>query len=213
MPAKLPAGLLACAALSVLAHVGLMACIGQAGEVGRQARRVPAPAALSARLAPPDVGPMPAATEAPPELPAAAPGVGLEAPSPLPQQPVAAVPPAAASPQPAAFDEDDYIPRPRLSVPPAALQPVLLAWPTENAPPAGRYTAVLSLFIDEQGRVQRIRFDDEALPPALREQAQAAFAGMRYTPGQLGGRVVKSRIRLEVSFEAEARMVRGGSGF
>ncbi len=112
----------------------------------------------------------------------------------------------------AGFDEQSYLPRPRLTVPPALQGSVLLSWPPHDAPPAGRYAGVLSLFIDEFGVVQRVRVEDGELPASLQEQARAVFLGAQFSPGQLQGQVVKSRIRVEVSFEADPRVQRKGVG-
>lgn len=112
----------------------------------------------------------------------------------------------------AGFDEQSYLPRPRLTVPPALQGSVLLSWPPHDAPPAGRYAGVLSLFIDEFGVVQRVRVDDGELPAALQEQARTVFLGAQFSPGQLQGQVVKSRIRVEVSFEANPVAQRKGVG-
>ena len=118
---------------------------------------------------------------------------------------------ASVTPAPnAGFDEQSYLPRPRLTVPPTLQSAVLLSWPPHDAPPAGRYAGVLSLFIDELGVVQRVRVDEGELPAALQEQARAVFLGAHFSPGQLQGQVVKSRIRIEVSFEADPRAQRKG---
>lgn len=204
-------GLLACIGLSAVAHAALVGYLAGPGRPGLASRAVPA--ALQVRVASSADNASPAALP----LPTAAVVTGSEM-----QQPDASLATGAqvAAPQEPAvraagtgrFDESDFIPRPRLSVAPIPQQPVLLAWPSENAPPAGRYTAILSLFIDEQGIVRRVRVEGEALPPALRDQATAAFAGVRYSPGQVEGRDVKSRIRIEVSFEADAQMLRRGTG-
>ena len=205
-------GLLACVGLSALAHTALVGYLTASGPAGAPPR--PAAGALQVRVA---ALPAPAVAERQEPIDSAAPTPSTVQPA-GPHDAAGSQQGQASPSRPAAagtagvFDEHEYIPRPRLSVPPVPQQPVLLAWPSENAPPAGRYTAVLSLFIDEQGFVQRVRVDDDRLPPALREQATAAFTGVRYSPGQLQGRDVKSRIRVEVSFEAEAHMLRRGTG-
>lgn len=109
------------------------------------------------------------------------------------------------------FDDDGYVPRPKLSVVPVAQQTLMLEWPEEGAPPAGRYQGVVSLYIDEEGIIRHVRFDDDGLPESLREQARTALATIRYSPGKVQDQIVKSRIRLELNFEADPRVVTRGS--
>jgi hypothetical protein len=125
----------------------------------------------------------------------------------LPQLPALMSPAAAAG---ELGDEEGYIPRPRLSVVPVMQHSVVLQWPPEWAAD-GSYSEVLSLFIDEYGVVQRVRVDGGGLPEVFRRQAQQAFLGVRFLPGQLNGRDVKSLIRIEVSFEARPQVQGKGS--
>ena len=96
---------------------------------------------------------------------------------------------------------DDYVPRPLLTVPPVAKTPVTFAAP-EGEMFQGRHVGVLSLFIDEHGQVQRIEADDAAsLPDALAQAAREAFMAAQFAPGEINGRAVKSRVRVEVVFD------------
>jgi len=116
---------------------------------------------------------------------------------PTPQQPEHL--PSTSSPQQIS-DLGDYLPRPLLSVSPTPISAVVLA-----APPgeliATRQTGTLSLFIDEKGQVQRVETNESELAPVLEKSARAAFMSARFLPGQVDGRPVKSRLRIEVSFE------------
>lgn len=105
------------------------------------------------------------------------------------------------TPAPSSDASDSYyVPRPLLSVTPIAKQAVLLAAPPEAAM-HGRYVGILSLFIDEQGRVQRITFDEPSLPEAFERAARETFAAAQFTPGEIDGTAVKSRLRIEVIFD------------
>jgi hypothetical protein len=96
-----------------------------------------------------------------------------------------------------------YVPRALLSVAPVARGPVHLLWP-QNWPLKASYTAILKLYLDEQGRVERVELDGGAtLPEPLFESARQAFVSAGFAPGELDGRAVKSWIRVEVSFESE----------
>lgn len=100
-------------------------------------------------------------------------------------------------------EESGYIPRPRLTLPPVIQAPVLLAWPEMDL--EGSHSAKVSLFIDEQGIVRRVRIDTDGLPPAFQDTVRLAFLGARFFPGQLEGQDVKSRIRVEVTFDGEVQ--------
>lgn len=107
-------------------------------------------------------------------------------------------------------DDDLYFPRSQLVAAPAALDPVIIDYPRFDGD-AGRYVAELSLFIDETGRVARVRVDSGSLPPALEDAARRAFMQARFRPGETTEHgAVKSRIRIEVSFESGQRPPSGG---
>ncbi len=98
------------------------------------------------------------------------------------------------------FDGSDYIPRSLLSVPPSALVPIVLAMP-EGDFAAERYAGVLSLFIDEEGHVKHVAAEGVTLPPTFEQVAREAFMAAPFVPGQIEGRAVKSRQRVEVVFD------------
>jgi hypothetical protein len=96
---------------------------------------------------------------------------------------------------------DDYVPRPLLTVPPVARTPITFAAP-EGEMFHGRHVGVLSLFIDEHGQMRRIEADDAAsLPDALAQAAREAFMAAQFAPGEIDGRAVRSRARVEVVFD------------
>ncbi|MFT3858341.1 MAG: hypothetical protein QM742_12860 [Aquabacterium sp.] len=162
--------------------------------------------------------------EAPSPAPRAHPAVGQD------EAPVGPTPPAApilATPQPEAelappsgvIDDasasgqaaspatDDtaaslaqFIPRPQLTLPPEVLAPVVLIAP-EGETQAARRVGILSLYIDQTGRVHHITSEAPQLPPAYERIAREAFMAATFRPGQLEGHDVKSRIRVEVVFD------------
>jgi periplasmic protein TonB len=95
-----------------------------------------------------------------------------------------------------------YLPRPLLSVAPKVEVPVLISMPP-GADDGARHVGVLSLFIDEQGRVRHVEAAAQLLPPAMEQAAREAFMAARFSPGQIAGRAVKSRINVEVAFDSE----------
>lgn len=101
---------------------------------------------------------------------------------------------------PGVLGDDDFFARGALDVGPSPAQPVLIDYPSVDAG-SGTHVSELSLFIDENGRVVRIRVDGPPLPAAMEEAARVAFMGATFTPGQVDGLPVRSRIRVEVVFE------------
>ena len=99
---------------------------------------------------------------------------------------------------------DRYLPRSQLSVVPSPREHILLGYP-DDGPAVGRFVLTLTLYIDEAGAVRRVDVaSDQALPDPLRQAARLAFAGKQFSPGELAGDVVKSRIRIEVVYESLA---------
>lgn len=97
--------------------------------------------------------------------------------------------------------EAQFIPRPQLTRPPVAKQAVLLPPATSQNSPSGLHHGVLALYIDESGVVNHVKPLPPKLPPALEKIAMDAFMRARFTPGQLDGKIVKSRIKVEIEFE------------
>jgi hypothetical protein len=96
---------------------------------------------------------------------------------------------------------DDYVPRRFLTSPPVAHGPVMVPYPADGPLEAHR-VAILNLYIDESGVVRRVRSEGEPLPPSFEAAAQSAFMAARFVPGSIDGRIVKSLIRVEVTFES-----------
>ena len=170
-----------------------------------RARLVSTPAA-TARVEPSGpamteaVGPPPSSSRAKPEP--SPPQPLAVAPNALAVPPGADVPPAPSIAPPAsAAGHDDYVPRPLLSVAPVAQAPVILVAPLGETRMV-RHVGILSLFIDEEGRVQRIAANEPSLPPAFEQAAREAFMAAQFSPGQVDGRAVKSRLRVEVVFDS-----------
>lgn len=116
----------------------------------------------------------------------------------MPLQPVELAQPAPPGP---IFEPAVYVPRALLTVAPVARAPVLLDWPA-NWLTRGAYRGVLKLYLDEQGRVERVEPDEDmALPGQLFETAREAFMAASFSPGELNGQAVKTVMRVEVEFD------------
>lgn len=137
-------------------------------------------------------------------------------PLPLPEPAAAEPPPAPAQPASAAAPESSanlpsievpliedptYYPAQEVDVHPAALQAIQPSYPDEAAGASVTGSVVLVLLLDESGKVQELSVE-EARPPGMFEQsALDAFRNARFSPAQRQGRVVKSRVRIKVTYE------------
>lgn len=102
--------------------------------------------------------------------------------------------------------DTDYLPRDQLSLGPVPRESIDLVYP--EWAPSGHFRAVLTLFIDDQGVVRRVRFDEAdetGLPPALEEAARQTFLRSTFTPGELDGKPIRSRLRIEVAYTTQTR--------
>ena len=186
-----------CVAASLAAHALLLTVVGKpkpmAPSVGHPGS---ASAAVKAALTSPAGRSLPAAMK-----PRALPAEPLPAATATAEQ---ASNPESAGPSsstlPGNDGQDEFIPRPLLTAPPVAQAPVILVAPPGETQIA-RHVAILALYIDEQGQVRRVSASDPPLPPALEQAAREAFLAARFAPGQIDGRAVKSRIRVEVVFD------------
>jgi len=192
----------ACAVLAVVLHVVLVPLLGgvhlRPGPPGLarsvEVRFIPGEADLSGR---------PVATPQEPSVTRAEPAV-------LPAKLTRQVLPATTVAQPREVGpkgqatgeagDDAYLPRSALTVPPVIRSSVAVPYPMFEAD-IGHYVARLSVFIDETGSVRRVDVETEDLPDPLKVAARDAFVNAEFTPGELEGRAVRSRLRIEVSFD------------
>ena len=120
-----------------------------------------------------------------------------------PADPAPVVDPQLPVPAPIAvseFNEDEYIPVARLAVRPRAMGRISVPYPPD-VDRTGVSSAKLTLFIDEEGTVVKLKVDDSDLPPQFQETANNAFAQARFKPGRTDDHAVKSRMRIEVMFD------------
>jgi protein TonB len=175
---------------------GLKARIVVAQKADREA--VPEPLARPGRIPAPDPRPEPApvAEPPPPEPPAAA--------EPAPLTPPAEPPAALELPVPG---QPDFFPVRMLDVLPRPVEEVPLVYP-ESAGGDQSGTVTLLLLIDELGMVVEASVL-EADPPGVFDLAAVeAFRGTLFVPGQRDGRPVRSRLVVQVSFQANAESMR-----
>jgi TonB family protein len=161
----------------------------------------------------PPAAPAPEATA---QSPAATPPVpaphAQEAQPPVPRLDAMAGPgaePLAAAPMPvpaasAAAEEAPYLPRGELTLAPKLLAPVQVPFPGEVEGWVELKVQV-TLFIDEEGTVRRIRIDSPDVHPSFERAVRAAFSPARFSPGELQDTAVRSQVRLEVEFSSPSR--------
>lgn len=162
---------------------------------------------MIARLIAPDSGPPGVQTpiDPPPQATASHAAIRHAEPSRVAEQfrraePASPEPGGVALRLPGVLGDDDYFARQALDLAPYPTAPVLIEYPSADAG-AGSHASELTLFIDENGKVVRIRVDGPNLPPAMEAAARSAFMGASFAPGQVDGLSVRSRIRVEVLFE------------
>lgn len=94
---------------------------------------------------------------------------------------------------------EKYHPRSELSSHPKPLQEITVQWPGERALPESVAVEYI-LHIDEVGVVREAIPDTQTPLPDVDEVVKNAFLGALFSPGQIGGLPVRSRIRIEVVF-------------
>jgi hypothetical protein len=95
----------------------------------------------------------------------------------------------------------EYHSRAALSQPPRPRAPVIIDYPYfdgEN----DRYTGEFDVFIDDTGGVVRVTTATPDLPGILANAVREAFLGARFVPGEIDGQPVRSRMRIEVTFDS-----------
>ena len=196
-----------CLALVIELHVALLALPTRSAGHPRPASDGGARPALQVRVL--AEKPSVATPHSVPVRTPAAAAVSDQPAPPLPTTPATTPPPFALA-LPAGDSDDDYFPRSALSIGPVPEQPVLIDYPAGAPAGAARYVTELSLFIDETGRVVRVRVDGPALPPAFEASARAAFLNARFSPGRIRDQAVRVHLRVEVGFESGDPLGPGG---
>jgi hypothetical protein len=188
-----------CAGFSAAVHTAIVA----GWDEGRSSPAAAAPPAtrIALRLLQPS-GPAQPASPAPLAAPAAASAAAPAGPA-LAAAPTPGLVDSAAAPE-AAPRPEAFLPRSQLSQPPQPLGELRLVYP-DDAPDSGRYVLEITLYIGTDGQVRGVdlRSDDEP-PAAVARAARAAFGAWRFQPGQLEGRPVPSRMRIEATYESVA---------
>jgi len=102
---------------------------------------------------------------------------------------------------PPIFDEAQYTPSGRLTVRPSAVGEIAIPYP-KGVDHRGVVKSMLTLFIDEKGTVVKVKMDESDLPAPFQDAAKHAFARARFYPGRIDDLPVRSRMRIEVTFES-----------
>ena len=182
-------------AIVLVAHAVLLTQLAAAPDEAPRGRQGPAPV-LPVRPVLPASAQSPATAAAPEAAPTAA---SEAATAPRPQ--VAA---AAAAPLPTAPPADPwagYLPRGELTEPPRPLASIQVPFPPD-VEGLVELKVRISLFIDEDGVVRRVRLDTPDVPPMFARSVVETFERARFSPGRQGPDAVRSQLRLEVEFDS-----------
>jgi protein TonB len=95
----------------------------------------------------------------------------------------------------------DYLPRSALTAGPRPQTPVVIDYPYFDGE-ADRYAGEFDVFIDDTGGVVRVASATPDLPGILANAVREAFLTARFSPGEVEGRPVRSRMRIEVTFDS-----------
>lgn len=99
------------------------------------------------------------------------------------------------SPPPAPAQSDFVFPQAVYNPPPR--------YPTGSADDYESGTVVVVLDVDPEGAISKVAMDRSSGYPRLDAAAIEAAAAWRFTPAQEGGKPVRSRVRVPVTFVAE----------
>jgi hypothetical protein len=97
--------------------------------------------------------------------------------------------------------DSDYLPRSALSVAPRAVGQISIDYPRFDGE-ADQYTGEFEVFIDDTGGVVRVTNATPELPRILANAVREAFLAARFSPGEVAGHPVRSRMRIEVTFDS-----------
>ncbi len=97
---------------------------------------------------------------------------------------------------------DEYLPITVLSTQPFPLEEIVVPSPDQLLLSGGNVAAVFVVLIDQFGIVREVFPDEQVDLTGLEGVVRDAFLGARFSPGQIDGRAVRSRIRIEVVFES-----------
>lgn len=130
-----------------------------------------------------------------------------------PRQPAASAAPAEESASLPSIDvplieDPTFYPALEVDVHPTALSAVQPAYPDRAAKANVAGSVILVLLLDEGGAVKEVSVEEATPPGYFEESAVAAFRHARFTPAQRGGKLVKSKMRIKVSYELEGKDVK-----
>jgi periplasmic protein TonB len=86
-------------------------------------------------------------------------------------------------------------------VAPRAMDQINIDYPRFDGE-SDQYTGEFDVFIDDAGGVVRVASATPNLPGILANAVREAFLSARFSPGEVEGRPVRSRMRIEVTFDS-----------
>lgn len=97
--------------------------------------------------------------------------------------------------------QDRYLHRQELNLAPRLLAPIVVPYP-EQVQKFGKFHAILSLYLNEIGNVDRVEVDSSDLSLEQLKETIQTFRRAHFSPGEKDGTPVKSRLRIEVLFDS-----------
>lgn len=98
-------------------------------------------------------------------------------------------------------EDPTYYPALEVDVHPVAQHDIIPLYPSQAADDKITGSVILLLNLDESGLVQEISVEQSDPPGHFDQAALDAFRHARFSPAQKQGRIVKSRMRIKVSFD------------
>lgn len=98
-------------------------------------------------------------------------------------------------------EDPTYYPALEVDVHPVAQQDIIPLYPNQAADDKITGSVILLLNLDESGLVQEISVEESDPPGHFDQAALEAFRHARFSPAQKQGRIVKSRMRIKVTFD------------
>jgi periplasmic protein TonB len=126
-------------------------------------------------------------------------------PEPPPETVASATPPETSSNLPSVtaplIEDPTFYPAMQVDVHPTPLHSVTPIFPDQAAKTKVSGSVVLLLLLDEGGAVKDISVEEADPPGYFEESAMAAFRDVQFAPAQRNGKVVKSRVRIKVTYD------------
>lgn len=87
-----------------------------------------------------------------------------------------------------------------LDEPPRPAEALVFSYPSDGIAHRAGYLQ-LTLYIDDSGELERVELGDSDLPQLFADSVEVEMRNVRYLPGRISGRPVKSQLQLRIDFD------------